>query len=145
MIVQEIFELEPMLNHYELLTEVYPDLTREAYETELRFMLTRGYSQAVIYEDGTPVALTGLWLGSKLWCGKYLELDNVVVASSKRSSGYGKLLFDYAEKKAEKEGCTMLALDSYTHNFKAHKFFYNQGYSPKGFHFIKILKKENVR
>ena len=46
---------------------------------------------------------------------------------------------------AKNEGCSMLALDSYTSNFKAHKFFYNQGFAPKGFHFIKILDMSKVR
>ena len=43
------------------------------------------------------------------------------------------------------EQCTMLALDSYTTNFKAHKFFYGQGFAPRGFHFINILDKTKVR
>ncbi|MEY4793015.1 MAG: hypothetical protein RIT34_1824, partial [Bacteroidota bacterium] len=49
------------------------------------------------------------------------------------------------EQKAIDESCNMLALDSYTSNFKAHKFFYNQGYGPKGFHFVKLLNEKAVR
>jgi GNAT superfamily N-acetyltransferase len=68
-----------------------------------------------------------------------------VVVKKYRSQGIGKLIFDFLHKKAIEHNCTMLSLDSYTSNFKAHKFFYNEGYSPKGFHFINILQSKKVR
>ena len=74
-----------------------------------------------------------------------MELDNVVVAEKYRRKGVGKMLFDHMEEWAKREKCTMLALDSYTTNFKAHRFFYGQGYGPKGFHFVNILDKSKVR
>lgn len=141
----EFNQKEEMLRCYGLLHEMYPSLTLEQYSRELDIMLPHNYSQVVVIDNGEIVGLTGVWVGSKLWCGKYMELDNVVVSEKARSKGFGDLLFKYVEDKAQKAECTMLALDSYTHNFKAHKFFYNQGYSPKGFHFIKILKKDGVR
>ncbi|MBL4862744.1 MAG: GNAT family N-acetyltransferase, partial [Crocinitomicaceae bacterium] len=77
--------------------------------------------------------------------GKYMELDNVVVSKAYRRQGIGKRLFDYMEKKAIALNCTMLALDSYSDNFDAHKFFYNEGFVPTGFHFINIIDKSKVR
>jgi GNAT superfamily N-acetyltransferase len=74
-----------------------------------------------------------------------LELDNIVVSESHRSQGVGKLMFDFLERKAFEQQCKMLSLDSYTSNFKAHKFFYNEGYAPKGFHFVKLLDKDAIR
>jgi GNAT superfamily N-acetyltransferase len=136
---------QEMLANYELLLEMYPKLQLEEYSNELDDMIPHNYGQVGIYIDNECVGLTGFWLGTKLWCGKYLELDNVVISSKKRSNGIGKILFDFMEEKAKKEGCTMLALDSYTSNFKAHKFFYNQGFAPRGFHFINILDKDKVR
>jgi GNAT superfamily N-acetyltransferase len=80
-----------------------------------------------------------------LWVGKYLELDNIIVREKYRSQGVGKVMFDFLEKKAKEQQCNMLSLDSYTNNFSAHKFFYNEGYAPRGFHFIKLLNKDAVR
>ena len=74
-----------------------------------------------------------------------MELDNVFIREKYRSKGIGNILFDHMKLKAEKEKCTMLALDTYTDNFKAGKFFYDQGYIPRGFHFINILDKEKIR
>jgi GNAT superfamily N-acetyltransferase len=71
-------------------------------------------------------------------------LDNVVVKESFRSKGAGKLMADYLEKKAKELNCTILVLDAYTTNFKAHRFYYNQGYGPKGFHFVKVLDEKGL-
>ncbi|MCJ8289363.1 MAG: GNAT family N-acetyltransferase [Crocinitomicaceae bacterium] len=143
--IRELTSKEEMLKCFDILCEVYDTLTLEEYDRELDLMLPHNYGQVVVMDGETIAGLTGYWIGSKLWCGKYLELDNVVVSDSYRSKGIGKMLFDFMEQRAEKEKCTMLSLDSYSTNFKAHKFFYSQGFVPRGFHFINILDKSKVR
>lgn len=134
-----------MLENFALLNEFYPSLTYEDYSRELDTMIPHNYAQVAIYDNGECLGLTGYWIGSKLWCGKYLELDNVVISSKERSKGIGKKIFDYMKEKAISENCTMMALDSYTDNFKAHKFFYREGFVPRGFHFIQVLDKSKLR
>lgn len=143
--IRELKTKEEMLKCFDILREVYETITLQEYDSELDDMLPHNYGQVVVMDGETIAGLTGYWIGSKLWCGKYLELDNVVVAEAYRSKGVGKLLFDFMEKRAKDENCTMLSLDSYTSNFKAHKFFYGQGFVPRGFHFINILDKSKVR
>lgn len=143
--ILELTTLEDMLGTYEVLTELYPSLSLEQYREELRFMVQHNYSQIAVLEQQVFVGVSGLWLGNKLWCGKYLEIDNIVVSEKNRSKGVGKMMVDFIEKKARELGCNMVALDSYTTNFKAHKFFYNQGFTPKGFHFINLLNRDNIR
>ena len=143
--LREITTKEEMLKNFELLKEMYPSLTMEEYASELDVMLPHNYTQVGVFENNECIGLSGIWIGSKLWCGKYMELDNVVVSNNHRSKGIGKIIFEYAEQKAHAIGCTMLALDSYSDNFKAHKFFYGQGYVPRGFHFINIIDPSKVR
>jgi len=143
--VRELVDKQEMINNISVLQVLYPSLTLAEYEAELDQMLPHNYGQVGVFDGENCLGISGFWIGTKLWCGKYLELDNIVVVEKYRSQGIGKLIFDFLHKKALEHDCTMLSLDSYTSNFKAHKFFYNEGYSPKGFHFINILKKENVR
>lgn len=143
--IKELESKKEMLACFDLLREVYPTMTLEEYDRELDLMLPHNYGQVVVMDGETIAGLTGFWIGTKLWCGKYLELDNVVVSEAYRSKGVGKILFDFMEERAIAEQCTMLALDSYTSNFKAHKFFYGQGYAPRGFHFINVLDQSKVR
>lgn len=143
--IEILKEKSAMLAHLDVLQELYPSLTPEQYSDELDLMLPHNYGQLVVWDNNKCVAVCGFWIANKLWIGKYLELDNIVVASAYRSQGIGDLIFKTLEQIAQQAHCNMLALDSYTTNFKAHKFFYNQGFSPKGFHFIKLLNKNAVR
>jgi GNAT superfamily N-acetyltransferase len=145
LVVRELIDKEEMLKNLSVLQDLYPSLTLIEYSSELDLMLPHNYGQVGVFEGDICLGLSGFWIGTKLWCGKYLELDNIVVSKSQRSQGIGKLIFDFLHKKALENECTMLSLDSYTTNFNAHKFFYKEGFAPKGFHFINILKDEKVR
>jgi GNAT superfamily N-acetyltransferase len=146
MIVRELAGKTEMLNYLSVMQELYPSLTLEDYDTDLTAMIPNNkYGQVAVFDGDDCLGIAGYWIGTKLWCGKYLEIDNMVVSSKSRSQGVGKLIFNYLGEKAKEEGCSMMALDSYTANFKAHKFFYNEGFGPKGFHFIRILEEDMIR
>lgn len=145
MIIRELNSKEEMLQYLHVLNDLYPTLTMEEYERDLENMLPHNYGQVAVFDGDTCVGISGFWLGTKLWCGKYLELDNIVVKKEYRSKGVGQIIFDYLSEKAIEKECTMMALDSYTTNYKAHKFFYNNGFAPRGFHFINVLKEDKIR
>jgi len=140
--LKELKTLPEMLEQLHLIQQLYPDYTIEIYADLLEEMLPNNYKQVVVYENEQSVGLSGFWVGTKLWCGKYLELDNVIVHPDHRSKGVGKLLTDYLVQKAIELNCKSVALDAYTHNFPAHKFYYNHGFVPKGFHFVKFLEEK---
>ncbi|WP_367757884.1 GNAT family N-acetyltransferase [Flavobacterium sp. WC2430] len=133
-----------MLAQIEIVKHLYPTFTLDKYESYLKEMIPHNYKQLAIFENDICVALTGFWTGFKLWSGKYIEIDNFIVHPEHRSKGLGKMLTDYIDVKAKKEGCTMIVLDAFTGNFTAHRFYYNQGYVPKGFHFLKILNEDGL-
>ena len=128
LVVRELIDKEEMLKNLSVLQDLYPSLTLSEYSSELDVMLPHNYGQVGVFEGDICLGLSGFWIGTKLWCGKYLELDNIVVSKTQRSQGIGKLLFDFLHKKALENECTMLSLDSYTTNFNAHKFFYNNNF-----------------
>jgi GNAT superfamily N-acetyltransferase len=142
--IKELTTIEEMLSQFETMQFLYPKLSIEKYESYLQEMVPHNYTQIAVFENETCLGITGCWFSTKLWSGKYLELDNFVVHPDHRSKGIGKLLTDFVEQKALDLGCTNIVLDAYTTNFSAHRFYYNQGYGPKGFHFVKILDEEGL-
>lgn len=142
--VRELKNLEDMIPHLAVLQELYPKLDLESYRSMLENMIPNNYAQVGIFIQDKCVAISGYWLGTKLWCGPYLELDNVIVCEEARGTGAGKLIQSYLEEKAKQLNCSIMVLDAYANNFKAHRFYYNQGYAPRGFHFIKILDEEGL-
>lgn len=142
--IRELKSLEEMLPHLPVLQELYPELDLETYKRMLDHMIPCNYAQVGVFVENKCIAISGYWLGTKLWCGPYLELDNVIVCEEARGTGAGKLIQQYLEEKARALHCSIMALDAYTNNFKAHRFYYNQGYAPKGFHFVKILDENGL-
>ncbi len=143
--IRELISMDEMIQYMSVLQDLYPSLEETSYRKELEFMLQHNYGQVAVFDGEICVGISGYWIGNKIWCGKYLEMDNLNVLPEYRSKGAGKLIADFLNQKAIDENCSMVALDSYTTNYKAHRFFYNQGFAPKGFHFIKILKEEKIR
>jgi GNAT superfamily N-acetyltransferase len=140
----ELITVPEMLAQIEVMQELYPKLTLEKYESYLLEMIPHNYKQLAVFENGSCVGITGFWTAIKLWTGKYIEIDNFIVHSEHRSKGIGKLMTDYLDVKAKAEGCTAIVLDAFTGNFTAHRFYYNQGYVPKGFHFLKMLNEDGL-
>ena len=136
---QELTSLEEMLAQHETITFLYPNMTIERYETFLEDMIPKSYKQVTVYENEVCVGMTGFWFGTKLWTGKYIEIDNFIVHPDYRKKGIGKILSEFIDNKAKELNCTCIVLDAFTGNFPAHRFYYNLGYVPRGFHFIKTI------
>ncbi|SEA20941.1 Acetyltransferase (GNAT) family protein [Flavobacterium gillisiae] len=141
---RELTTVAEMLNNIELMRFLYPSFTFEKYEAYLKDMVPHNYKQLAVYENDICVAVTGFWTATKLWSGRYIEIDNFIVHPDHRSKGLGKMMTDYIDVKAKEEGCSMIVLDAFTGNFTAHRFYYNQGYGPKGFHFVKIINEDGL-
>ncbi len=140
--MQQVIELgtkTEMMEQFSLIQQLYPDYTLEKYADLLAAMLPNNYKQIIVVENGITIGLAGFWIGTKLWSGKYLEMDNVVVHEDFRSNGIGSIMTNYLNQKAIDEDCKMIVLDAFSTNFGAHKFYMNHGFVPKGFHFIKFL------
>ncbi|UPZ16793.1 GNAT family N-acetyltransferase [Flavobacterium humidisoli] len=142
--IKELTTIEEMVAQISIIRFLYPNISLEKYQSFLSEMVPHNYTQIAIFEDEICLGLTGCWSATKLWTGKYLEIDNFVVNPDHRSKGIGKLLTDYIEKKAIELNCSSIVLDAFTGNFGAHRFYYNQGYAPKGFHFVKILDEKKM-
>ncbi|WP_348800222.1 GNAT family N-acetyltransferase [Flavobacterium adhaerens] len=140
----EFHTVSEMLTQIETMKHLYPNLTLDKYQSYLNEMVPHNYKQIAVFDGDICVGLSGFWTAMKLWTGKYIEIDNFIVHPDYRSQGVGKMITDYIDVKAKSEDCNVIVLDAFTGNFTAHRFYYNQGYEPRGFHFIKMLNKEGL-
>lgn len=83
--------------------------------------------------------VAGAWIATKIWCGRYLEIDNLVVDPEQRSSGIGSLLMAHLEELARERDCAIIVLDSYTSNHASHRLYHRLGFEIWGFHFVKPI------
>lgn len=142
--LKELTTIEEMSSQLETIQNLYSNMTLDKYQSYLQQMIPHNYKQLIVIDEGKIVGITGFWQGVKLWSGPYMEIDNFVVVPEYRKKGVGKMMTDYINVKAKDLGLTMIVLDAYVENFTAHKFYYNQGYIPRGYHFLKILNPDLI-
>lgn len=130
-----------MLEHLDVIQQLYPDFTIEKYGTLLDDMLKANYKQIIVTKNYQTIALTGVWIATKLWSGKYVEIDSFVVHKDFRGQKIGDILIDEVHRIAKEVDANQIVLDAFTTNFAAGKFYINHGFEPKGFHFVKILNQ----
>jgi GNAT superfamily N-acetyltransferase len=144
LLIKELTTKQEMLAQFHVMQYLYTNFSLEKYDAYLSDMIPHNYKQIAVFENEVCVGLSGLWSGTKLWSGKYLEIDNFIVHPEHRMKGIGKMMTDYIDIIGKETGCTMIVLDAFTGNFTAHRFYFNQGYVPKGFHFLKILNENGL-
>ncbi len=102
-------------------------------------MAGQGYQCAGAYQGEKLVAICGLWIATRFYCGKYIEPDNVVVHPDYRSFGVGHKLMAWVYDYARTLNCEVVELNSYVVSHRAHKFYFTEGFGITGFHFQKRL------
>lgn len=124
-----------------LLMELNPGVSANTLSDRLERMLRdhSHYSLYAAYDGETPVGVCGAWVGTRVWCGRYLEIDNLVVDPAWRSQGVGSQLIDHLSELARQLSCEVVVLDSYTANHASHRLYHRLGFEILGFHFIKSL------
>lgn len=119
-------------------------LTENQFSNEIlqqRFeeMLTQNYECFGIFLEGKMIGVFGLWFMTRHYAGRSCEPDHIYIDETCRNKGVGKKLFEFIYTYAREKGCETSELNSYVHNFRSHKFYLNEDYVIKGYHFLKKL------
>jgi GNAT superfamily N-acetyltransferase len=131
-----------IINCFETMAELRPHLMKEGFLATVREMEKGGYQLLYLEEDAVVVAVAGFRIARNLHMGKHLYIDDLVTAESQRSKGYGEALVNWLRELAKKEGCSYLHLDSGTHRGRAHKFYFEQGFTIASYHFSEELNNK---
>ena len=102
-------------------------------------MFDQNYECFGIYLDGKQVGIFGLWFMTRHYAGRSCEPDHIYIDENYRSMGIGKKLINFIHEYARDRGCETSELNSYVSNYRSHKFYLNEGYEIKAYHFLKKL------
>ncbi|NRQ43970.1 GNAT family N-acetyltransferase [Rheinheimera sp. YQF-2] len=114
---------------YEVLSQLRPQLKKDRFVALIHeLMLSQGYK--LIYLKNPEIkSVMGIRIGLWLHTGKYLEIEDLVTSSNKRSNGYGMQLLNWAKEYAKANNCNQVRLVSGVAREQAHKFYQNNGMS----------------
>lgn len=140
--IKELTAIEDMQRTYDLLTVLYPNnFSKEKYNELLQEMIRSNYRQIIAIDRERIVAVAGLTIATKIWSGRYMDMDHVIVDRDYRGMGIGKQLLAYTKRLCKQENCQILSCDVYSENFDAQRFYMNEQFVPRGFHFIHTFDK----
>jgi GNAT superfamily N-acetyltransferase len=124
-----------------LLATLNPETSAALVQERLHTLLADHphYELFGAFTNGKLVGVAGAWVATKIWCGRYLEIDNLVVDENQRSSGTGSRLIEHLEETARGRDCKLVILDSYTTNHPSHRLYHRLGFEIWGFHFVKPI------
>jgi ribosomal protein S18 acetylase RimI-like enzyme len=124
-----------------LLGTLNPETPPHVVSTRLETILAEHTHYRIFgaFENGLLTGVCGAWIATKIWCGKYLEIDNLVVDPECRSSGTGTRLIGHLVEYGRENGCEIIVLDSYTSNHASHRLYHRLGFEIWGFHFVKPI------
>jgi len=121
--------------HRQLRTALPPD-----YAGKMKRVFAGGARMCVAAEGEDVVGVAVYRIYENTFQGRQLYVDDLVTDESRRSTGVGRALLSYLEKKARDGNLENLALDSGTQRQQAHKFYFREGMVVTSFHFGKRLK-----
>lgn len=135
----EIIPAEKLDSIIPLLKILNPEISFEVIEKRLHEIRISNYQCVGVYSDNQLIAISGLWILNKIYAGKHIEPDNVVVHPDFRNKGVGELMMNRIHEYAIKQGCLTSELNARIVNEDGARFWKKQGYEVVGYHFIKKL------
>lgn len=139
--IKELHNKNEIYAAYPLVAQMYDKMSYEDYCRNIdEMMRMNGYKMVVALDGEKMVGACGYWLLLMLYCGRYIQISNLVVDENYRSSGIGKKILDHFDVMARRLKCDKLVLDSYTENKKSHSLYYRENFYIRGFHFMKDIQ-----
>ena len=138
----KILEKDKILEIVPLIQQMNSQTPIDILKQRVLEMVEQNYECAVMYDGVKLIGVCGIWYMTRHYVGRSMEVDHVIVDNSYRGQGLGRVFFDWIYEHAKSKGCEASELNTYTGNPKSHKFYYNEGYEIKGFHFLKVLRDD---
>lgn len=127
-------------NCFDVINELRPHLVKDQFVETVRSMENQGFKLAFVQVDSQVVAVAGYRIYNNLYMGKHCYIDDFVTASAYRSKGYGEKMIAWLRHQALQAGCDFSHLNSGTHRGRAHKFYFDQGFTIASYHFSQALR-----
>ena len=122
-----------------LLSALNPSISQDEIRNRLAEMIETGYECVGVFDEETLVGICGIWTLTKIYVGRHIEPDNVIISPEYRSRQLGQQLMEWVESYARSKGCVASELNCYVSNEAGNKFWQQQGYKVLGLHYQKKL------
>ena len=114
-----LFELDEI-------TQLTKELNPEISLAKLKILQTQmfefnNYFCFGLFENEVLLGVSSGWITVRLYSGKQLEIDNVIINPDLQSKGYGQFFIQEIEQWALEEDFKTVELNTYVQNNRSHK------------------------
>lgn len=128
------------LSCFDVMRELRPHLTdAAAFTAQVRRQAEQGYCLLAAWQDEQVRGLAGYRILENLLYGRFLYIDDLVIAADARRQALGGKLINTLREEAHKQGCARLVLDTALGNSLGQRFYFRQGLLAHGMHFSQKL------
>lgn len=125
----------------DLLSQLNPAMDKKYIEETLLAMTELpNYKCFALFNENELIGISSGWTTVRLYCGKQLELDNVIINTKIQSKGFGQWFINKIKEWATDNDYKSIGLNTYVQNSRSHKFYFNQDFKILGLHFEHTLK-----
>ena len=134
------FKLINPLEHRETVLNLFKQLNPKMDINRIENILTTmtempNYKCFALFTNDDLIGISSGWTTVRIYCGKQLELDNVIIDTQIQSKGFGKYFINAIKQWSISNNYKSLGLNTYVENSRSHKFYFNEGFKILGFHF----------
>lgn len=125
----------------DLLKQLNPKMNIHTIENHLIAMAAmENYTCFGLFDESGIIGVASGWTTVRIYCGKQLEIDNVIIDQDQQSKGWGKYFINSIKEWSAENNFQTIGLNTYVENHPSHKFYYNQGFNIIGYHFENNLE-----
>ncbi|VVE20561.1 GCN5 family acetyltransferase [Pandoraea capi] len=125
---------------YAVMKELRPHLvSADAFTAQVEAQRQQAYHLLGGFDGERLLGLAGYRYMTNLIYGRFIYVDDLVVAADNKRGGVGSKLLGEVRKIARDAGCANFVLDTGLHMPLAQRFYFRNGMLAKGMHFTESL------
>jgi len=119
-----------------LLSKFYQNLDENLLKNRLDDVSKLNWKCLGLFSNDKLIGLSGYWINTRIYCGKYLYIDHFIIDDSCRCKGSGAKLLNHLKELAIANNCEQVCLDTFVSNSLAQSFWSKHGFKIVGFHYV---------
>lgn len=126
---------------FPIILQLFPHLDMQTYARRVFVARATGYRMFVAEIGEDAVGVIGIMHNHNIHDGFVTYIEHVVVDEEHRGQGYGAQLIQFAERRAQEEGCRLIELDTDLGAEQAERLYAKNGYKRSGSYWYKNIDK----
>jgi hypothetical protein len=135
--IKELENHNEIQESFQIMNQIYQDLTIDNYVSNVTNAINDGYKMAAVYKQSNIIAVVGIDIRNDVKYGRVVKIEDFMICRSNRGIGAGKMLLKWVDWQVLKSKATKIISNLSSERKESHKIFLREGFVIDGINFIK--------